>query len=190
MRHAHATNLFDNLEPCVHMPHERCRVRSATQCRKMCVRQQSVCTPSSPVAHTVDATTWVRNPQKSACRLCETLKKKFYLYKFMKHKLIFTLEIALSNIPRDVLVLTSALETVLANIHRDVLVLLDVADVHQCSKVDVPCCCVCLFNDLVSFLVHCCLCSWNQQCLGCKIFCTCSRFPEACVSERQISRIV
>ena len=47
---------------------------------------------------------------------------------------------------RDVLVLRSTLEIVLANILRDVLVLLDVADVHQCSKVDFPYCCfVCLF---------------------------------------------
>ena len=30
----------------------------------------------------------------------------------------------------------STLEIALANIHRDVLVLLEVADVHQCSKVD------------------------------------------------------
>ena len=43
--------------------------------------------------------------------------------------------------------------------------------------------------DLLSFLVQCCLCIWNQHCLGWNIFCTCSRFPEACVSERQTSRI-
>ena len=33
----------------------------------------------------------------------------------------------------------STLEIALANIHRDVLGLLDVADVHQCNKVDFPC---------------------------------------------------
>ena len=53
-------------------------------------------------------------------------------------KIISTLEIALANILRDALELMSTLEIVLANIHRDVLVLLDVADVHQCSKVDFP----------------------------------------------------
>ena len=52
--------------------------------------------------------------------------------------MISTLEIALANIHRDVLVLMSTLEIDLANILRDVLVLLDVADVHQCSKVDFP----------------------------------------------------
>ena len=49
--------------------------------------------------------------------------------------------------------------------------------------------CVPLYN-VLSFLVHCCLIVWNQHCLGSKIFCTYSRFPEANVSERQISRIV
>ena len=46
-----------------------------------------------------------------------------------------TLEIALSNILLDVLVLMSTLEIALAIILRDVPVLLDVADVHQCNKV-------------------------------------------------------
>ena len=41
------------------------------------------------------------------------------------------------------------------------------------------------FSLFFLFLVHCWLCIWNQHCLGWKIFCTCSRFPEACVSERQ-----
>ena len=49
--------------------------------------------------------------------------------------------------------------------------------------------CVPLYN-VLSFLVHCCLVVWNQHCLGWKIFCTYSRFREANVSERQISRIV
>ena len=62
----------------------------------------------------------------------------------MKHKIISTLEIALSNI------------------RRDGLVHLNAADVHQCSKVDFPCCCfVCLLCDLVSFLIHCCL--WSER---------------------------
>ena len=52
--------------------------------------------------------------------------------------IISTLEIALSNILWNVLVLMSTLEIALANILRDVLVLLDVADVHQCNKVDFP----------------------------------------------------
>ena len=67
----------------------------------------------------------------------------------------------------------------------------ELADVHQCDKVDFPCCCfVSFFKNLVSFLFHCCLCVWNQHCLEWMIFCTYSRFPEASVSERQISRIV
>ena len=97
--------------------------------------------------------------------------------------LISTLEIALANILRDVLVLMSTLEIALANIFRDVLVLLEVADVHQCSKVDFP---------YLLFYVPslCCrFCIWNQHCLGWKIFFHTSRFPEACVSERRISRI-
>ena len=48
--------------------------------------------------------------------------------------------------------------------------------------------CVPLY-DLLWFLVHCCLCIWNQHCLGWRIFCTYSRFPETSVSERQTSRI-
>ena len=38
----------------------------------------------------------------------------------------------------------STLEIVLANNPRDVLVLLDVADVHQCSKVGFPYLCFCV----------------------------------------------
>ena len=53
--------------------------------------------------------------------------------------IISTLEIALANNHLDVLVLMSTLEIVLVNILRDVLVLFDVADIHQCSKVDFPC---------------------------------------------------
>ena len=63
---------------------------------------------------------------------------------------ISTHEIALANIHRDVLVFMSTLEIALANILGDVPVLLDVADVHQCSKVV-----LCLLYDFVSFLFHC-----------------------------------
>ena len=79
-----------------------------------------------------------------------------------------TLEIALANILRDVLVLMSTLVIVLANIPRDVLVLLDVADVHQCNKVGLSFSFVfmCLLFDIISFLFHCSLCIWNQHCLG------------------------
>ena len=112
-----------------------CTQRSAEQC----ACDSRVCAPLPPVAHTVVAATCVRNPQKSS--VCARLLKKSNRYKFMKHKHISTLEIALANILRDVLVLMSTLEIVLANIPRDVLELLDVADVHQCSKVDFPYCC-------------------------------------------------
>ena len=62
--------------------------------------------------------------------------------------------------------------------------------VHQCSKVDFYFCCfVCLFRDLLSFLVRCCLLHLESTLPGVKDLFTCSRFPEACVSERQTSRI-
>ena len=51
---------------------------------------------------------------------------------------ISTHEIVLANIHQDVLVPESTLEIALANILGDVLVLLDMADVHQCGKVDFP----------------------------------------------------
>ena len=46
----------------------------------------------------------------------------------------------------NVLVLMSTLEIALVNILRDVLVLLDVADVHQCNKVDFPYLLFCVFS--------------------------------------------
>ena len=82
--------------------------------------------------------------------------------------IISTLEIALANMPRDVLVLVSTLDIPLANVLRDVIVLLNLADVHQCIKVDFPYLFVfmCLLYDLLSFLFHCRLFIWNQHCLG------------------------
>ena len=91
----------------------------------------------------------------------------------------------------DVLVLLSTLEIVLANIHWDVLVLLNVADVHQCSKVDFPCLllwCAFFMTSFHSFF-HCCLCIWNEHCWRERSFVHASRFPEVCVSERHISRV-
>ena len=35
------------------------------------------------------------------------------------------------------------------------------------------------FCDLLSFLVHCCVCIWSLHCLGCKIFCTRSRLSSS-----------
>ena len=74
--------------------------------------------------------------------------------------IISTHEIALANVPRDVLVLMSTLEIDLANILRDALVLLNMADVHQCNKVDFHYLLffVCLLHDILSFLFHCRLC--------------------------------
>ena len=90
----------------------------------------------------------------------------------------------------DVLVLRSTLEIVLANILRDVLVLLDVADVHQCSKVDFPYCCfVCPFMTSFHSLSTAAFASGINIAWEWKIFCTFSRFAEACVSERETSRI-
>ena len=102
-----------------------------------------------------------------------------------------TLEITLANIPRDVLVLMSALVIVLANILRDVLVLLDVADVHQCNKVDFPFLlflCAFFLTSFHSFSIVAFASgtniAWDERCFVCA-----SRFPEACVSERQISKV-
>ena len=54
---------------------------------------------------------------------------------------------------------------------RDALVLYDVADVHQCNKVDFPYLLfMCLLYDHLSFLFLCRLCIWNQHCFGWKIF--------------------
>ena len=80
----------------------------------------------------------------------------------------------------------------LSNSPREWTNVSELIDVHQCNKVGLSLLlfCVLPLYDFLSFLIHCCLCFWNQHCLGWEIFCTYSRFPEACVSERQISRIV
>ena len=79
----------------------------------------------------------------------------------------------------------------LANIPRDVLVLLDVTDVHQYSKVDFPYylfLCAFLMTPFHSFSIVAFASRintvWDERSFVCA-----SRFPEACVSERQISRI-
>ena len=85
----------------------------------------------------------------------------------------------------------STVEIVLANILRDVLVLLDVADVHQCNKVDFPYpLFLCAFFmtsfhpfSIVAFTSGISI-AWVER-----SFIHTSRFPEACVSERQISRV-
>ena len=106
--------------------------------------------------------------------------------------LIFsTVEIVLANIPPDVLVLMSTLEIALANILRDVLVLLDVADVHQCNKVDFPCVlflCAFFMTSFHSFSIPAFASGINIVWVE-RSFIHTSRFPEACVSERQISRV-
>ena len=139
-----------------------------------------------------------------------------------------TLEIALSNIPRDVLVVCphlrllfrtftgmyllyvhtwdcsfehspgctccmSTLEIALSNIHRDVLVVCPhlrmlfrtftgIYSYFWMWRMSINaakwtflifCFCVPSFCDLFSFLFHCRLCIWNQHCLGWKIFCLC-----------------
>ena len=81
----------------------------------------------------------------------------------------------------------STLEIALANIPRDVLVLLDLVDVHQCNKVAFPYLFVlmpslwlpCISFSIVAFSV------WIER-----SFVHASRFPEACVSEREISRVI
>ena len=73
----------------------------------------------------------------------------------------------------------------------DVFVLLDVADVHQCKKVDFPyllfLCAFFLTSShsfsMVAFSSGINI-AWNERSFVCA-----SRFPEACVSERRISRV-
>ena len=69
------------------------------------------------------------------------------------------------------LFLTWGNNVVLSNTSRWCTCTFELADVHQCNKVDCPCCCFCVpLYDLLSFLVHCCFCIWNQHCLGWNIF--------------------
>ena len=86
------------------------------------------------------------------------------------HKIISSLDITHSNILRDV--------------HTP-----ELADVHQCSKVDFPCCCAFFINSFHS-LSTVAFASGMNIAWGERSSCTYSRFPEASVSERQISRIV
>ena len=84
------------------------------------------------------------------------------------------------------------LEIVLANILRDVPVLLNVADVYQCNKVNFPYLLLFLsafmMTSFHSFVIVAFSpginIAWDER-----SFLSASRFPEACVSERQISRI-
>ena len=83
------------------------------------------------------------------------------------------------------------LEIALANILRDVLVLLEVADVHQCNKVDIPYLlflCAFFVTSFQSFSIVAFSSginvAWDERSFVCA-----SRFPEARVSERQISRV-
>ena len=87
----------------------------------------------------------------SSVRESLIIKNLLLMYKFIKPKILSHVEknIVLSNSPREC---TYASEPM---------------DVNQCNKVDFPCCCCCMpLSDLLSFLVHCCLCIWNQRCLG------------------------
>ena len=84
------------------------------------------------------------------------------------------------------ILLMSTLEIALANIHQDV------ADVHQCNKVDFPYLlflCAFFMTSFHSFLFHCRLFIWINIAWNEKYFVYASLFPEACVSERQISRV-
>ena len=87
---------------------------------------------------------------------------------FLLHRSFLEVRVPLIHLA----LIISTLEIALANIPRDVLVLLDVADVHQCNKVDFSYLLffMCLLYDLLSFLLHCRLCICNQHCLDWKIF--------------------
>ena len=96
--------------------------------------------------------------------------------------IISTLEIALANILRDVLVLVSTLEIALANILRDVLVLVSTLEivlantslgctrtfrcVHQCNKVYFPYLFCFYVPSLWPPFIPFSLFIWNQHCLG------------------------
>ena len=92
-----------------------------------------------------------------------------FLPLFLLHR--SSLELCVSLLHLGLII--STLKIALANILRDVLVLLDVANVHQCSKVDVPylgVLCVCFLDTLLSFPFHCRFIIWNQLFVGWKIF--------------------
>ena len=85
----------------------------------------------------------------------------------------------------------STLEIALANNGRDVLVLLEVADVHQCNKVDFPyllCMCAFFMTSFHSFSIVAFASGINIAWVERSFVCA-SWFPEACLSEREISRI-
>ena len=90
---------------------------------------------------------------------------------FLRRRSSLVVRVRLLNLSLKI----ATLEIALANISRDVVVLLDVADVHQCNKVDFPYLLfLCAFlQNLLSFLFHCPLSIWTQHCLKWNMFCLC-----------------
>ena len=83
-----------------------------------------------------------------------------------------TRDVLLANILWDVLVLCAHWTLFFRTFCGNVLVLVDVADVHQCSKVDLPYLlflCAFFMTSFHSFSIVA-FCIWNQHCLGWKIF--------------------
>ena len=91
----------------------------------------------------------------------------------------------------NLIFIISTLEIALVNILGGVLVLLNVADVHQCITVDFPYLlflCAFFMTSFHSFSIVAFASGINIAWVE-RSFVHTSRFPEACVSERQISRV-
>ena len=71
-----------------------------------------------------------------------------FLHTFLLHRSSLEVRVQLFHLG----LIISTLEIALANIHRDVLVLLDVAHVHQCNKMDFPYLCFCLPSSWPPFI--------------------------------------
>ena len=108
-----------------------------------------------------------------------------FLPLFMLHRSYLEVRVPLMHLG----LIICTLEIALANIPREVRVLLDVADAHQCNKEDFahflcgffmtsfPPFAIVAFASGINI-------AWDER-----YFIHTSRFPETCVSERQISRV-
>ena len=101
---------------------------------------------------------------------------------FLLHRSFLEVRVPLIHLA----LIISTLEIALANIHWDVLVLFDVADVHQCNKVDFPYLlflCAFFMTSFHSFSIVAFASAINIAWVE-RSFIHTSRFPEACVSAR------
>ena len=111
-----------------------------------------------------------------------------FLPSFLHHRSSLEVRVPLEHMG----LIISTLEIALSNIPRDVLELLDVADVHQCNEVDFPyllfLCAFFMtsfhFFSIVAFSSEINIVWDERSCIHT------ARFPQACVSERQTSRVL